>query len=223
VCQHLLLLWVPSRRTCPAAQCSRALPAIQRALPVHPSAIHVLWRPAFHPNTYVAPKRTIPIHTFYLAVRHILSQMRTPGAAHGGLDGGEETYSKTRARRIASYYSTSSKPKSTPKSTPAGPATTRADVHVIAIAPSRNTACTLNDESLDPATPSTQIVESNSGCHAIVWKGLPSEHVKDSKPRTSSATYSLQAVNPTAARSLQRVNTKLTDWSGSKPTDGYGT
>ncbi|KAF2828800.1 hypothetical protein CC86DRAFT_264536, partial [Ophiobolus disseminans] len=99
----------------------------------------------------------------------------------------------------------------TAKSTLAGPATTRTDVHVIAIAPSCDLERAANHESIDPATPTMQIVESNTGSYEVTWDTVPPEHANR---RSSSASHSLYAVSSTATRGLQRVNSKLTDWSG---------
>jgi hypothetical protein len=101
------------------------------------------------------------------------------------------------------------------KSTPADPATTRTDVHVIAIAPSQNAGDTGGNVASDPATPTMQFIESKNGCYEVVWDDVPTEHSIQRRCRRSSASHSLRSVGPTAARGLQRVNSKLTDWSGS--------
>ena len=112
---------------------------------------------------------------------------------------------------------------STPKSTLADPATTRTDVHVIAIAPSRNLNHEADEDIEDPATPTMQVVESNAGCYEVIWDNVPAEHKIRSHRRSSSASHSLQNLSSTATRGLQRVNTKLTDWSGSwnTPSDTF--
>jgi hypothetical protein len=100
------------------------------------------------------------------------------------------------------------------KSSLADPATTRTDVHVIAIAPSRNIGHTANEGAVDPATPTMQIVESSNGCYEVIWDDVPSEHSIRTNRRSSSASHSLVTVSSTPTRGLQRVNSKLTDWSG---------
>ncbi|OAL00795.1 hypothetical protein IQ06DRAFT_336264 [Phaeosphaeriaceae sp. SRC1lsM3a] len=107
----------------------------------------------------------------------------------------------------------------TAKSQLAGPATTHTDVHVIAITPSKSA----DDEprkagqktKADPATPTMQVVESKSGYYEVIWDDIPTEHSVSTTRRRSSATASLSAASSTAARGLQRVNSKLTDWSSS--------
>ncbi|KAJ4376484.1 hypothetical protein N0V83_001768 [Neocucurbitaria cava] len=107
------------------------------------------------------------------------------------------------------------------KSTPANPAITRTDVHVIAIAPSWNAPRDKPNNAAttaDPATPTMQIVESRNGCYEVIWDDVPSEQNIRSRRRSSSASHALEKVSPstaTAARGgLERVNTKLSDWSG---------
>lgn len=105
------------------------------------------------------------------------------------------------------------------KSQPAGPATTHTDVHVIAIAPSES----IDDEpehpklavQADPPIPTMQLVESNSGYYEVIWDDVPQSHSAINTRRRSSATASLNAASSTSVRGLQRVNSKLTDWSGS--------
>jgi hypothetical protein len=108
---------------------------------------------------------------------------------------------------------------STAKSGLADPAITHTDVHVIAITPLNDADKTIehaeHNSSGDPATPTMQIVESNSGYYEIVWDDVPAEHNIRTNRRSSSASHSLKAVSPSALRGLQRVSTKLTDWSGS--------
>jgi hypothetical protein len=119
-------------------------------------------------------------------------------------------------RPKAGAYRTTSCPHtiSSMKSGLADPATTRTDVHVIAIAPSRNINHAGNEGAADPATPTMQIVESNNGCYEVIWDGLPSEHSIRADRRSSSASHSLIETGSTFAHGLQRVNSKLTDWSG---------
>jgi hypothetical protein len=101
------------------------------------------------------------------------------------------------------------------KSNLADPATTHADVHVIAIAPSRNMKNAANKANSDPATPTIQFVESNNGCYEVIWDDVPVQQSDQTRRRSSVATHSLQLADPAATRGLQRVNTKLADWSGS--------
>jgi hypothetical protein len=105
----------------------------------------------------------------------------------------------------------------------ANPATTRTDVHVIAIAPSRTVDKKDKKDSIDPATPTMQIVESSNGCYEVIWDDVPDEHNIQTHRRSSSACHSLQAVSSTAIRGLQHVNFKLTDWSESwnAPSDTF--
>jgi hypothetical protein len=100
------------------------------------------------------------------------------------------------------------------KSGPARPATTHTDVHVIAIAPSRNVDHVANQGTIDPATPTMQTVETDNDCYEVIWDDVPSEHSIRTNRRSSSASHSLMAISSTSARGLQRVNSKLTDWSG---------
>lgn len=104
---------------------------------------------------------------------------------------------------------------STAKGNLADPATTHADVHVIAIAPSRDLSHATNKASSDPATPTMQYVESSSGCYEVIWDDVPREESDQTRRRSSVASHSLQLADPAAARELQRVNSKLADWSGS--------
>ncbi|KAL5115068.1 hypothetical protein ACEQ8H_007043 [Pleosporales sp. CAS-2024a] len=101
------------------------------------------------------------------------------------------------------------------KSDLADTATTHADVHVIAIAPSRNVHNATNKADCDPATPTMQYVESNSGCYEVIWDNMPEQQTNQTRRRSSVASHSLQLTHPAAARGLQRVNSKLADWSGS--------
>jgi hypothetical protein len=101
------------------------------------------------------------------------------------------------------------------KGTAADTAFTRANVHVIAIVPSWKLDDPADEGIVDPATPTMQIVESGDHCYEVVWDDVPGEHKIRLRQRRSSASHSLSAVSSTATRGLQRVNTKLTDWSGS--------
>jgi hypothetical protein len=103
----------------------------------------------------------------------------------------------------------------TTKSNLADPATTHTAVHVIAIAPSRKANTAVDKPTNDPATPTMQVVESNSGCYEVIWDDVPVDQSGRDRRRSSSASHSLQQLNPTATRGLQRINSKLADWSGS--------
>ncbi|KAF1837087.1 hypothetical protein BDW02DRAFT_190561 [Decorospora gaudefroyi] len=101
------------------------------------------------------------------------------------------------------------------KSSVADPAVTRTDVHVIAITPSWNAQNVPNDEGEDPATPTMQIIETKSGSYEVIWDDVPPEHsLRIRKRRSSSASHALETASPGAKRGLERVNTKLADWSG---------
>lgn len=105
-------------------------------------------------------------------------------------------------------------PGTTIKSSLADPAMTRTAVHVIAISPSWKLD-EVPEDSQDPATPTMQIVESGSRRYEVIWDDVPAEHKVRLRQRRSSASHSLEAISSPATRGLQRVNTKLTDWSGS--------
>ncbi|KAH7070171.1 hypothetical protein FB567DRAFT_405383, partial [Paraphoma chrysanthemicola] len=105
-------------------------------------------------------------------------------------------------------------PVHTGKSGLADPATTRTDVHVIAIAPSRTVDSKEAEDNVDPATPTMQIVESSNGCYEVVWDNVPDEHRIRMYRRSSSAFHSLQPINTPSMGALQRVNTKLIGSSG---------
>ncbi|KAF1947998.1 hypothetical protein EJ02DRAFT_333413, partial [Clathrospora elynae] len=100
------------------------------------------------------------------------------------------------------------------KSNVADPAFTRTDVHVIAIAPSWNAQDVANEEGSDPATPTMQIIETKSGSYEVIWDDVPSEHsIRLKGRRSSSASHALETVDSTTTSSLDRVNTKLANWS----------
>lgn len=102
---------------------------------------------------------------------------------------------------------------------PACPAVTRTDVHVIAIAPSSSsptglfTADEKEFRDTDRPTPTMQIVESGNGRYEVVWDDVPPEHSVRIRRRSSSASQALGAASA-GTRGLERVNTKLTEWSG---------
>jgi hypothetical protein len=111
----------------------------------------------------------------------------------------------------------------TAKSTPADPATTRTDVHVIAIAPSQAEVHAGGDKGVDTVTPTIQFVESKNGCYEVVWDDIPVDNKSEGRGRISSANQSLRSVGSIATRGLQRVNSKLIDWSSSwnAPSDAF--
>lgn len=102
---------------------------------------------------------------------------------------------------------------------PAGSAVTRTDVHVIAIVPSSSRftgmdAAVRGDlQEADPATPTMQVVESGNGSYEVVWDDVPTEHSARTQRRSSSASQALEAASA-GTKGLERVNTKLTEWSG---------
>ncbi|KAF7443607.1 hypothetical protein A1F99_116810 [Pyrenophora tritici-repentis] len=103
----------------------------------------------------------------------------------------------------------------TTKSSVADTAVTRTDVHVIAIAPQWDAQDVTNDEDIDPATPTMQIIETKSASYEIVWDDVPPEHsARIIGRRSSSASHALEAAAPGAPRGLERVNSKLACWSG---------
>ncbi|KAJ4993116.1 hypothetical protein SVAN01_01468 [Stagonosporopsis vannaccii] len=100
----------------------------------------------------------------------------------------------------------------------ASPAITRTDVHVIAITPSSSNFVGAGQTQPknakgDPATPTMQIVESRNGSYEIIWDDVPPEHNVRTQRRSSAAGEALGALS-TSSRGLERVNTKLTEWSG---------
>ncbi|KAF9696895.1 hypothetical protein EKO04_004971 [Ascochyta lentis] len=103
---------------------------------------------------------------------------------------------------------------------PACPAVTRTDVHVVAIAPvssglgSLGPAQPREGGETDPATPTMQIVESDNGSYEVIWDNLPPEHSMRKRRHSSFGSQALKATSPTATGSLERVNTKLSEWSG---------
>ncbi|KAI4604567.1 hypothetical protein J4E80_011046 [Alternaria sp. BMP 0032] len=111
------------------------------------------------------------------------------------------------------------------KSAAAEPATTRTDVHVIAIAPSWDAQGLTHDDSADPATPTMQIIETKSGSYEVIWDDVPEEHtIRTRGRRSSSASHALETASPSAKRGgLDRVNSKLAGWSGTwnSPSDSF--
>ncbi|KAF2501509.1 hypothetical protein BU16DRAFT_555992 [Lophium mytilinum] len=97
------------------------------------------------------------------------------------------------------------KPRS--KSKAADSAVTRTDVHVVAISAPDGDA-TPRKRS---ATPTKQIVQTGTGGYGVVWDDAPnSSPDNESHRRGSSAGQALEAAGST---SLERVDTKLSDWS----------
>ncbi|KAF2133543.1 hypothetical protein P153DRAFT_381974 [Dothidotthia symphoricarpi CBS 119687] len=94
----------------------------------------------------------------------------------------------------------------TKKSALAGTAVTRADVHVIATAFTSDPTST-SAPSPATATPTKQIIESQTTCYEILWDAIPPTPTR--RRRTSSLRSS-------ATRGLERVNSKLADWSGTQ-------
>lgn len=94
-------------------------------------------------------------------------------------------------------------------------AVTRTDVHVIAIAPQWDAQDVTNEEEVDPATPTMQIIETKSASYEIVWDDvLPEQSARIRARRSSSASHALEAATPGGTRGLERVNSKLACWSG---------
>ncbi|KAJ4382016.1 hypothetical protein N0V86_002342 [Didymella sp. IMI 355093] len=58
-----------------------------------------------------------------------------------------------------------------------------------------------------------QIVESGNGSYEVVWDDVPPEHSVRTQRRSSSANQALGAASA-GTKGLERVNTKLTEWSG---------
>ena len=111
---------------------------------------------------------------------------------------------------------------------PASPAVTRTDVHVIAIAPSSSVPASLqstqakNLDLVDPVTPTMQVIESSDNRYEVVWDEFSPEYDARTERRSSSAGQALQDIS-TSTKGLERVNTKLTQWSGtwSPPSDSF--
>jgi hypothetical protein len=101
------------------------------------------------------------------------------------------------------------------KSRPADSAITRTDVHVVAVVPPSEAAPvgTLGRRQSPTVTPTIQIVESKQGRYEVIWDDVPKEQDALKDRRTSSAGLSLQAATTTSAEGLQRVNSKLSEWS----------
>jgi hypothetical protein len=109
------------------------------------------------------------------------------------------------AQSPAKVRRTSTCPSTIPfmKGDPAESAVTRTDVHIVATSPSLNWASKAAQDT-NPSTPTMWIVDAGNGMYKVIWDGLPTEN-----------NYT-----PTAMKGLERVNTKLTEWSGSQsPSD----
>jgi hypothetical protein len=104
----------------------------------------------------------------------------------------------------------------TMKSSPADSAVTRTDVHVIAISPSLDWAskAVRLGQGTDPLNPTMQIVESGNGVYRIIWDNFPEDHNCGKNKCMPPADEATGNHSPTAVRGLERVNTKLTEWSG---------
>lgn len=101
----------------------------------------------------------------------------------------------------------------------AGPAVTRTDVHVVAIAPpfSGPEAALypdISDQSgrMNSATPTIQIIESDNGRHEVMWDEIPPKYDASTQRRRSSAGQALESVSPSST-TLGRANARLTEWS----------
>jgi hypothetical protein len=119
--------------------------------------------------------------------------------------GNGSTRSRISLKRLASC------PMPHPKSRPADSAITRTDVHVVAVAPPLNRAGL--STPTPPKAPTMQIVESKTGRYEVVWDVIGEEADIRAHRRASSASQSLQAITTTATKGLERVNSKLTEWS----------
>ena len=109
--------------------------------------------------------------------------------------------------RLSSYPAPSTKGK------PADTAITRTDVHVVAVAPSWSVEDLAVERSIDPATPTMQIVESTTGCYEVIWDDLPPDDEMHAHRRSSSATLFLSTGGLKTPSSLERVNSKLAQWT----------
>ncbi|OCK86358.1 hypothetical protein K432DRAFT_412727 [Lepidopterella palustris CBS 459.81] len=118
---------------------------------------------------------------------------------------------------VETYFAkTMSFPGPKAKSSIAGAAITRTDVHVVAISP----AWPSDTDNQEPvrtysATPTMQVVESGNGVYEVVWDDVPTDEYKE-KSRKSSAGQALQAAGSFPLSGLERVNSKLADWSWGK-------
>lgn len=142
--------------------------------------------------------------------KSVSSRMRIPSRAR--------EYPRSRSGRILKQIPSCPGTAELTRRSPASPAVTRTDVHVIAIAPTWSKFAARDpshpkDEEADPATPTMQIVESSNGIYEVIWDNVPAEQ-NASVRRHSSSAQALEAIGSTATKGLERVNTKLTEWSG---------
>ncbi|KAF2203395.1 hypothetical protein GQ43DRAFT_267409 [Delitschia confertaspora ATCC 74209] len=136
-------------------------------------------------------------------------------------EGSDSSPLQIKARRRSSY------PGPKMKSEAADTVTTRTDVRVVAIAPSwsNRTSMAADDSGIHPSTPTMQIVESKSGVYEIVWDDMGPEEVSfHSDSGTPSSTRANQG-SPFTPGALQRVNSKLSEWSwnADSPNEGSST
>lgn len=135
---------------------------------------------------------------------------------------------EVRGRKVSEHLNSCSGAALLARRSPACPAVTLTDVHFITTAPSssRSTAMDTADQDdlqeADPATPTIQIVESDNGSYAVVWDDVPPEHSARTRRRSSSASQALEAASA-RSEGLERVNSKLTEWSGTwnTPSDSF--
>ncbi|KAF1355699.1 hypothetical protein EJ07DRAFT_158325 [Lizonia empirigonia] len=147
------------------------------------------------------------------------SRMRNPSRAR--------EHPRSRSGRILKQIPSCPGTAELTRCSPAGPAVTRTDVHVIAIAPTWSKFAARDpsqpkDEEADPATPTMQTVESSNGIYEVIWDDVPEEQ-NASVRRHSSSAQALEVIGSTATKGLERVNTKLTEWSGTwnTPSDSF--
>ena len=141
------------------------------------------------------------------------SQVRNSVALQTDEPSDQNVLSPTMIRRTSTCPSTIT----TMKGDPANSAVTRTDVHVIAISPSQNwsSKAVRLSQNPDPPTPTMQIVESGDGIYKVIWDDLPTEHGCRTGEHITPARKTTKNDNFTAAKGLERVNTKLTEWSAS--------
>lgn len=104
------------------------------------------------------------------------------------------------------------------------PAMTRTDVHVVAIAPSSLSPAepfysNASDQPVTTSftTPTMQIIESNNSSYEVIWNEVPPGYGASTEMRYSSAGQTFGALS-TGPTNLERVNTKLTEWSSTRNT-----
>ncbi|ORY17851.1 hypothetical protein BCR34DRAFT_610738 [Clohesyomyces aquaticus] len=138
---------------------------------------------------------------------------QTPIRSKGSAGRGKRTFARL-VKRMRSYPGL--RPRT--KSALADTAITRTDVHVVAVAPSwmPDDAPSSDESGMDPSTPTMQIVESKAGCYEVVWDDVPKESSRALTRRRSTAGQAFQAASSFASKGLERVNTKLTEWTWSR-------